>query len=271
MLPKHLRLIGDEERAVGKGERTRQARQKLEQVRAQQRAQELRRRAIIGTVAGVVAVIAIAAVSAGGTGGKSHEVMPAGVGGGTPVVQPAALTVPNTTGIRGVVAYDTTGWPASSSNGPANRALGRTHVPGPVQYSVTPPVGGNHNATWMNCGVYDKPVPAERAVHNLEHGAVWITYQPSLPQSEVTRLRAFFARQTVMSPAGASSSRYLDLTPYPGLPAPIVVSSWGFQLRLTSSADPRRQQFVSTFRASQKYTPEYGGSCTGGTGTPRET
>src|SRR5450755_2014692 len=255
MLPKHLRLIGDEERAVGKGERTRQARQKLEQVRAQQRAQELRRRAIIGTVAGVAVA----------------EVMPAGVGGGTPVVQPAALTVPNTTGIRGVVAYDTTGWPASSSNGPANRALGHTHVPGPVQYSVTPPVGGNHNATWMNCGVYDKPVPAERAVHNLEHGAVWITYQPSLPQSEVTRLRAFFARQTVMSPAGASSSRYLDLTPYPGLPAPIVVSSWGFQLRLTSSADPRRQQFVSTFRASQKYTPEYGGSCTGGTGTPRET
>jgi Protein of unknown function (DUF3105) len=258
---------------VSKGERTRQARQKLEQVRAQQRAQERRRRAIAGTVAGVavagvIAVIAIVAVSAGG---KSHEVMPAGVSGGTPVVQPAALTVPSKTGIRGVVAYDTTGWPASSSNGPANRALGHTHVPGPVQYSVTPPVGGNHNATWMNCGVYDKSVPAERAVHNLEHGAVWITYQPSLPQSEVTRLRAFFGRQTDISPAGASSSRYLDLTPYPGLPAPVVVSSWGFQLRLTSSADPRLQQFVSTFRASRKYSPEYGAPCTGGTGTPRET
>lgn len=84
------------------------------------------------------------------------------------------------------------------------------------------------------------------------------------------QLRAFFGRQTVISPGGASGSRYLDLTPYPGLPAPIVASSWGFQLRLTSPADPRLQQFVSTFRASQKYTPEYGAPCTGGTGTPLE-
>ena len=104
-------------------------------------------------------------------------------------------------------------------------------------------------------------------MHNLEHGAVWITYQPSLPSSEVSQLRTFFARQTVLSPAGGGS-RYIDLTPYPGLPAPIVVSSWGFQLRLSSPADPRLQQFVDKFRASQKYTPEYGSPCTGGTGTP---
>jgi hypothetical protein len=256
---------------VGKAQRERTARQKLEQVRARQRAAARRRKAIIGTVAGVgvaavIAVIAVIAVSAGG--GGSHEVMPAGVGGGTPNSQPAAVTVPNTTGIAGVVAYDTAGWPASSHNGPANQALGHTHVSGPVQYSVTPPVGGNHNATWMNCGVYDKPVPVERAVHNLEHGAVWITYQPSLPQSEVNQLRAFSGRQTVLSPGGTSGSRYVDLTPYPGLPAPIVASSWGFQLRLTSPTDPRLQEFVSKFRVSQQYSPEYGGPCTGGTGTP---
>ncbi len=255
---------------VGKAQRTRSAREKLEQVRVRQRAEARRRKLIFGSVAGVAvaAVIAVIAVVAVSKGGGSHEVMPAGVGGGTPVVQPAALTVANTTGIAGVVAYDTTGWPASSSNGPASQALGHAHVPGPVQYSVTPPVGGNHNAEWMTCGVYDKPVPAERAVHNLEHGAVWITYQPSLPQSEVNQLRAFFGRQTVLSPAGAGGSRYVDLTPYPGLPAPIVVSSWGFQLRLTSPTDPRLQQFVSKFRVSQKYTPEYGATCTGGTGTP---
>jgi hypothetical protein len=225
---------------------------------------------IIGTVAGVagaavIAVIAFVAISASG---KSHEVMPDSIGGGAPSVQPAAVTVANTSGIAGVVAYDTTGWPASSHNGSANQALGHNHVTVPVQYTVTPPVGGDHNAAWMNCGVYDKPVPAERAVHNLEHGAVWITYQPSLPQSEVSQLRAFVGRQTVVSPAGASGSRYVDLTPYPGLPAPIVASSWGFQLRLTSPTDPRLQEFVSRFRVSRQYSPEYGAPCTGGTGTP---
>ena len=259
---------------MSKGQRERQARQKLQEVQARQRAEERRRRlAWYGggglAAAAVIAVIAIVAVSAGGgAGGGGHEVMPAGVSGGTPDVLPAALTVPNTTGITGVVAYDTTGYPSGSSNGPASQALGHAHVTGPVTYSVTPPAGGDHNAEWMNCGVYDKPVPAERAVHNLEHGAVWITYQPSLPQSEVNQLRAFFGRQTVLSPAGASGSRYVDLTPYPGLPTPIVASAWGFQLRLTSPTDPRLQEFVTKFRVSQKYSPEYGATCTGGTGTP---
>jgi hypothetical protein len=193
--------------------------------------------------------------------------MPPGVSGQA-TAQPPAMPVPNGTGITGVVAYVTTGWPASSNNGPAAKALGHNHVPGPVTYSVTPPVGGDHNATWMNCGVYNQPVPNERAVHNMEHGAIWITYQPSLPAAQLSQLYALFARQTVLTSPAGSSSRYLDITPFPGLPSPIVVTSWGFQLKLTSAADPRLPQFINKFRFSQKYTPEYGGPCTGGVGTP---
>ncbi len=110
-------------------------------------------------------------------------------------------------------------------------------------------------------------VPAERAVDDLEHGAVWITYQPSLPASELSRLHAFFSHQAVLNPDGVGGSRYIDITPYHGLTSPIVVSSWGFQPQLTSPADPRLQQFADKFRASQKYTPEYGATCTGGVGT----
>ncbi len=244
-------------------------RARVEQVRAEQRRSDRRRILItVGAVVMAVGVIVGVVVAVLPSPSASHEVIPPGVGGGTPVAQAAAVTVPNTSGISGVVAYDTTGWPASSHNGPAGQALAHDHVTGPVTYAVTPPVGGQHNAVWMNCGVYSQPVPNERAVHNLEHGAVWITYQPSLPQSEVNALRAFVQRQTVISPAGAPASRYMDLTPYPGLPSPIVVSSWGFQLRLTSASDPRLQAFVNKFRATQTYTPEYGGECTGGVGTP---
>jgi hypothetical protein len=246
---------------MSKGARNRQraAQEKIARMRAQQRKAERRRNLmIIGGIVvalGAVTGIVIAALPSS-SASSSKEVIPAAVTG-TPVTQPAAMVVPNNTGIRGVVAYDTAGWPSSSHNGPAGRALGHTHVPGPVTYSVTPPVGGNHNAVWMNCGIYDKPVPNEHAVHNLE------------PKSEVDALRAFVERQSVVTP-GQTSSRYIDLTPYPGLPAPVVASSWGFQLRLTSPTDPRLQEFVTKFRASKTYTPEYGGPCTGGIGTPLE-
>jgi hypothetical protein len=121
------------------------------------------------------------------------------------------------------------------------------------------------NAVWANCGVYNEPLPNERAVHNLEHGAVWITYQPNLQASEVSELTAFVERQGVVANTG---SRYIDLSPYPGITSPIVISSWGFQLRVSSPSDPRLQRFVDAFRVNSRYTPEYGAPCTGGLGTP---
>ena len=249
-------------------------RQQVAALRARQKRAERRRNLItIGAIVAVAAVIigGVAWYAAGRSSGRGSgagaEVIPPGVAGQT-TVQAAARRVPNASGIAGVTEYVTAGWPAASHNGPAAEALAHDHVTGPVTYSVTPPVGGPHNATWMNCGIYDQPVPSERAVHNLEHGAVWITYQPSLPPSQVSQLRAFVDQQTTVTPAGGAASRYLDLTPYPGLPSPIVISSWGFQLTVSSPADPRLQQFVNKFRASPAYTPEYGGACTGGVGTP---
>jgi Protein of unknown function (DUF3105) len=244
-------------------------RERVAAMRAQQRHAERRRNLItIGAIAAVAAVI-IGGVAwyADSRGSASAEVIPPAVSG-TTTVQAAAHQVPDTSGISGVAEYVTTGWPQASHNGPAAQALAHDHVTGPVTYSVTPPIGGQHNATWMNCGIYDKPVPAERAVHNMEHGAVWITYQPSLPQSEVDELRAFAQKQTMVPSAEGAASRYVDLSPYPGLSSPVVISSWGFQLKVSSPTDPRLQQFVSKFRASPKHTPEYGGACTGGVGTP---
>jgi hypothetical protein len=226
-----------------------------------------RRRRIVGWSAtvGVTAVAAVVIVLvASGSGSAPKQVLPPGVSPGPPDVQPAALVVANPSGIPGVVAYDTTGWPTDSHNGPAAEALRHNHVDGPVTYSVTPPVGGDHNATWMTCGIYNQPVPNERAVHNLEHGAVWITYQPGLPPAQIQQLRAFEARQSRLQ----GGSRYIDMSPYLGLASPIVVSSWGYQLRLDSPSDARLAQFVDKFRNSPTYSPEYQAPCTGGTGKP---
>jgi hypothetical protein len=134
--------------------------------------------------------------------------------------------------------------------------LARNHVQGTVKYAQTPPVGGNHSSVWLNCGIYDKPVANENAVHDMEHGAVWITYQPNLPAAQLATLTSQVKGKT-----------YLDLSPYPGLPAPVVASAWGKQLTLSSPSDPRLAKFISAYRQGPQ-TPEPGATCTGGTGTP---
>jgi hypothetical protein len=135
--------------------------------------------------------------------------------------------------------------------------LARDHVAGVVTYPQTPPVGGAHSATWQNCGVYSAPVRNENAVHSLEHGAMWITYRPGLPTSEIS---------TILD--DVSGQPYALVSPYPGLPSPVVASAWGVQLKLSSASDPRLKSFVNTYK-SGSHAPEPGGECTGGTGTPQ--
>lgn len=60
---------------------------------------------------------------------------------------------------------------------------------------------------------------------------------------------------------------YLLLSPYPGLPAPVVASAWGKQLRLTGAADQRLAAFITSYRQSPA-APEPGAPCAGGIGTP---
>src|SRR5438093_3047791 len=126
----------------------------------------------------------VAAVVATGPGSRLHRpVLPAPVDPAPTTVERPATVVPDDSGIPGVVAYDSQGWPAGRGT-PGPDSLPHNHARGPVAYSVTPPIGGDHSARWMNCGVYSQPVPSERAVHNLEHGAVWITYRPDLPAAD---------------------------------------------------------------------------------------
>jgi hypothetical protein len=133
---------------------------------------------------------------------------------------------------------------------------GRSHVTGPVDYEQDPPVGGDHADRWLNCAAYDFPVPNENAVHSMEHGAVWITYSPDLPVDQVQTLEAL------------ADQGYILVSPYLTLEDPVVVSSWGHQLRLQSADDPRLEQFIQAFRQGPD-TPELGGPCTGGI-TPGE-
>ncbi|WP_253259385.1 DUF3105 domain-containing protein [Subtercola boreus] len=134
--------------------------------------------------------------------------------------------------------------------------LTQNHVTGTVTYPQVPPVGGNHAAVWLNCGVYDQPVPNENAVHDLEHGAVWVTYDASqVSGDQLTALRA------------ALPKTYIVLSPYEGLPSPVVASAWGAQIQLTGVDDPRLADFITSYWQSPN-APEPGAACTGGLTAP---
>jgi hypothetical protein len=248
------------------------ARQKAAEIQRAQQQRE-RRRLIAGAVVVALVLVGIAVgvvaglhhgTASASTSASGPQILPAPVTGSTTVQKPPQR-VKNPTSIPGVLAWNTAGYPAPGS--PTSGTLSHDHVDGPVTYAVTPPVGGEHNATWMNAGVYTKPVPSERAVHNLEHGAVWITYRPDLPAAQVAQLVSFFDHQSMIAEQsdGGRSNRYMDVSPWVdnSLPSPIVISSWGYQLRVTSPTDPRLQQFVDTFRNSRTYSPEYGSPADG--------
>jgi len=134
--------------------------------------------------------------------------------------------------------------------------LTQNHVQGTVQYPQTPPVGGDHAPIWQNCGFYSQPIVTEQGVHSMEHGAVWITYSPDLPPDQVTVLRNLAHAQT-----------YVLVSPFPGLPAPVVASAWGTQLVLPSANDAGLAAFVKHYRNGPQ-TKEPGAPCTGASGTP---
>lgn len=137
-----------------------------------------------------------------------------------------------------------------------------THVPNQtdtnpiVKYDMSPPIGGNHSPYWALCNgvTYDHQIANENAVHMLEHGAVWITYNPAtLSKSDVSYLSTHYV-------AGIDR---MALSPYKDLRAPISLQAWGYQLFLSSPKDPRIQQFINALRYNPKVTPELGASCSG--------
>lgn len=130
------------------------------------------------------------------------------------------------------------------------------HTTGQVDYEQTPPAGGEHSPIWQNEGFYTEPIGDENAVHTLEHGGVWITYQPDLPQEQVQQIQSAVEGRTCMI-----------ASPYEGLPSPVVASAWGKQLQLDSADDPALDQFIQTYLQGPQ-TPEPGAACTGGTGSP---
>lgn len=136
------------------------------------------------------------------------------------------------------------------------KKLGRNHVETPVKYEMNPPVGGDHNPRWMNCNgdVYKNPIPEVNAVHSLEHGAVWVTYNEKAAKADLDALAGKVGKTpyTLMSPDKEQAGA-------------IMLSAWGKQLTVDKADDPRVAQFFTKYVQGPQ-TPEPGAACTNGLG-----
>jgi uncharacterized protein DUF3105 len=140
-------------------------------------------------------------------------------------------------GIEGVEAFEI----ASNAHTTAN-----------LVYDHRPPAGGEHNPTPATCGFYDSDPPADQhMVHSLEHGAVWIAFDPDIDAAEKDALRDL-----------VGSEPKTMASPYEGLESPLVVTAWARQLQLDSVDDPRLEQFIDRYRASGQ-SPEPTAACAG--------
>ncbi|WP_200303542.1 DUF3105 domain-containing protein [Streptomyces adelaidensis] len=132
--------------------------------------------------------------------------------------------------------------------------LTQNHVTKTVKYPMEPPVGGDHNPVWQNCNgdVYDKAIKNENAVHSLEHGAVWVTYNSKASDADVEALAAKVKKTpyTLMSPVDDQKD-------------PIMLSAWSHQRTVTSATDPNVDKFLETYVQGEQ-TPEPGAACTNG-------
>lgn len=137
------------------------------------------------------------------------------------------------------------------------KGLSQEHTAEKVDYPTRPPAGGAHSAQWQNCGLFADPVQDEAAVHSLEHGAAWFTWQGSLSPSQRS-----FIQQLV------DGNEWILASPYPEQPAPFVLTAWGLQLKLDSFEREAIEWFLTTY-ANGEQTPEPGAPCMQGINTSR--
>lgn len=100
-----------------------------------------------------------------------------------------------------------------------------------IAYSTNPPSGGDHWGTWAAFKEYSAPIPREVYVHDMEHGAVVLTYKCASACPEVVQMLREVVAEATSDPlcvqqAGGHAAR-LIITPDPELDTPIAASAWG--------------------------------------------
>jgi len=106
------------------------------------------------------------------------------------------------------------------------KTLSATHIPQGAdhkEYNSNPPTSGEHFASAYNWGIYREELIDEQALHNLEHGGIWISYK-NITDAELDELKDIalrYSRRVILSPRSSNDTN-------------IAVASWGRLLKMGS-------------------------------------
>lgn len=108
------------------------------------------------------------------------------------------------------------------------------------EYHSNPPTSGPHFANPADWGVYDKELPDETLIHNLEHGGIWISYKPEILGETRKKLEHFYE----------TYGRKIIVTPRARNDADIALAAWGRldTFGVSDYSDERVEQFIKAFR-----------------------
>ena len=139
-------------------------------------------------------------------------------------------------GALGYGLYYLASQPEKPRSGETFPILGQEHIPvgaAHAPYNSNPPTSGPHYVQPADWGVYQKELPDEQLVHNLEHGGIWISYKDI---DDETKLK--------LEAIGKRYSGSVVVTPRATDNAKIVLASWGQLLKLESFDEARIVNFI---------------------------
>jgi hypothetical protein len=84
------------------------------------------------------------------------------------------------------------------------------------KWNTDPPTSGPHNEIPAIFNSYDSPINIAQAVHNLEHGGIFVLYGDDVPEATVAQLETFYADDPTA----------VLLAPQPELGDEIALGAW---------------------------------------------
>lgn len=156
-------------------------------------------------------------------------------------------------GTFGFIVVNKKNNPPAERPGTAQKDLGRQHVQGiesKPNVGAEPPTSGDHAFQPLPWQAYEQEIPDGSAIHNLEHGGIYVSYRPDLPKDQIDKMKALFFKpfsednftpnKVIMAPRALNES-------------PIVLSSWTRSMEFENFDAEKMEQY---YRRNTGKSPE---------------